>query len=73
MEDYFDCPTIISLILLLIPFTSWICGVLTRLRDHCYVAAIIRLVFFGYLIWFIDICLTVFNGCHVHVWRLLKI
>ena len=35
MGDYFGIDPIVSLILLIIPFTAWICGVITRLQDKC--------------------------------------
>ena len=73
MGDYFGLDPIVSLILLIIPFTCWICGVITRLQDRCYVAAIIR-CFFGFqIIWLGDIILTILNGCKVNVWRLLPV
>ena len=55
MSDYFGLDPIISLILLIIPFTAWFCGVLTRFKDGHYVAGIIRIFFFGFLIWIVDI------------------
>ena len=73
MADYFGLPPIISFILLVFPFTAWICGIITRIIDKCFVAAIIRIFIFGYLIWIIELILTLLNGCNVFVWRLLKI
>lgn len=73
MGDYFGIDPIVSLILLIIPFTAWFCGLLTRLQDKCYVAAIIRFFFFGYIIWIIELVLCIINGCKVEVWRLLKV
>ena len=73
MSDYFGLDPIISLILLIIPFTAWFCGVLTRFKDGHYVAGIIRIFFFGFLIWIVEIVLTIINGCKVTVWRLLKV
>ena len=73
MADYFGLDPIISLILLIIPFTSWFCGVITRLQDKCYVAAIIRIFGFGFIIWIVEIVLTIMNGCKVTVWRLIKV
>ena len=73
MGDYFDLNPIISIILLIIPFTAWLCGVLSRFRDGCYVAGIIRF-FFGFnIIWIIEIILTILHGCRVTVWRLLTV
>ena len=73
MGDYFGLDKIISLILLLIPFTCWFCGIITRLQDKCYVAAILRFFFGCWILWIIEIVLTIMNGCNVTVWRLLNV
>ena len=73
MGDYFGLDPIISLILLIIPFTCWFCGVIARLQDKCYVAAILRIFFGGWILWIIEIVLCIMNGCKVTVWRLLKV
>jgi len=71
MGDYLGLPNLISLILLIIPFTAWLFGVLQRCKDGHIIAAIIRL-FGGFnIIWIIDIILTLLNGCTVSIWRLL--
>ena len=67
-RDYFGLSRIISLILAIIPFTSWICGVLTRFQEGKYVAAILRLVLGWNIIWAVDLVLMVLHG---HIWRLL--
>ena len=72
MGDYFDLDPIISIILLIFPFTAWFCGVLTRLKDRHYVAAIIRIPF-GLLIWIVEIILCIMNGCKVTVLKLIKV
>ena len=58
--DYFGLSWIVSLILAIIPVTSWVCGFLTRFRDGKIVAGIIR-IFFGFnIIWLCDlICMIV--------------
>ncbi len=69
-SDYFGLDRLISLILAIIPFTSWICGVITRFQEGKIVAAIIRL-FGGFtIIWVIDLVLMILNGS---IWRLLNI
>ena len=73
MGDYFGIDPIVSLILLIIPFTAWICGVITRFQDKCYVAALIRFFFGFHILWIIEIILTILNGCKVQVWRLLSV
>ena len=53
-KDYFGLDYLISLILAIIPFTAWVCGIITRLQEGKYVAAIIR-VFGGWLVWILDL------------------
>lgn len=43
-SDYFGLSYIVSLILAIIPFTSWICGAITRFQEGKIVAAILRLL-----------------------------
>ena len=72
MGDYLDLPNLISLILLIFPFTAWIFGFLQRCKEGHIIAAIIRL-FGGFtFIWIIDILVTLMNGCTVKIWRLLQ-
>ena len=67
-NDYFGLSRIVSLVLAIIPFTSWICGALTRFQEGKPIAALIRL-FFGFnLVWAIDLILMVLNG---EIWRFL--
>ena len=71
MGDYLGLPNLISLILLIFPFTAWLFGVLQRCKDGAIIAAIIRL-FGGFtIIWVIDIILTLLNVCTVQIWRLI--
>ena len=72
MGDYFNLDRIISLILLIFPFTAWIFGLATRLSQKKYVAAILRLFFGFWLIWIIDIVLTIGNGCNVKLLDLVN-
>ena len=69
-RDYFGLSRIISLILAIIPFTSWICGVLTRFQEGKYVAAVVRLIGGFTVIWVIDLVLMVLND---RILRLLNI
>lgn len=59
-SDYFGLGYVVSLILAIIPVTSWICGIITRIQDGKIVAAIIR-IFFGFtILWLLDlICMIV--------------
>ena len=72
MGDYFNLDRIISLILLIIPFTAWIMGLATRLSQKRIVAALLRLFFGGWLLWVIEIILTLGNGCNVKLLDLVK-
>ena len=67
-NDYFGLERLISLILAIIPFTSWICGAITRYQEGKLVAALVRLVFGFNLVWFIDLVMMVLHG---HIWRFL--
>ena len=62
MGHYFNLPPIVSLILLIFPFTAWFMGVATRLSEKRFVAALLRF-FFGWLIWVIELVLTLMAGC----------
>ncbi len=66
-KDYFGLGRLISLILVIIPFTAWLCGVVTRFQEGKLIAAIIR-VFGGAIIWILDIFSMVTKG---QIFRLL--
>ena len=66
-KDYFGLSYIVSLILAIIPFTAWICGVVVRLQEGKIVAAIVR-IFLGSFIWVVDLVLMIVNK---RIWRLL--
>jgi len=60
-SDYFGLSWIVSLILAIIPFTSWICGVITRIQEGKIVAGLIRL-FFGFtIIWILDLIFMIMD------------
>ena len=69
-SDYFGLSRIISIILAIIPFTSWICGVLTRFSEGKIVAGLLRLFLGWNIIWILDIIFMVLNG---KIFRLLNI
>ena len=73
MGDYFNLPPIVSVILLIFPFTAWIMGLATRLSQGRYVAAILRFFFGGWLLWVIEIVLTVMNKCNVQLLDVIKV
>ena len=61
-NDYFGLSRLVSLILALIPFTSWICGALTRFQEGKLLAALIRLIFGFNIVYILDAVLMVLNG-----------
>lgn len=68
--DYFGLSYLVSLILAIIPVTSWLCGAITRFQEGKIVAAIIRLVFGFTIVWICDLVLMLFSK---HILRLLNI
>lgn len=68
-SDYFGLSWIVSLILAIIPFTSWICGALTRLSEGKIVAALIRLIFGFTIVWIVDLVCMLTNH---KIWRFLN-
>lgn len=60
-RDYFGLSRVVSLVLAIIPFTSWICGALTRFQEGKLVAAIIRLVFGWNVIYVLDLILMILS------------
>ncbi|MCQ2086707.1 MAG: hypothetical protein MJZ37_01325 [Bacilli bacterium] len=61
-KDYFGLDRIVSLVLVIIPITSLICGVLTRVKEGHYLAAILRVLVGWNIIWIADIVLMILNG-----------
>ncbi|MEG9430155.1 MAG: hypothetical protein VZQ61_04445 [Christensenellaceae bacterium] len=68
-KDYFGLDWIVSLILAIIPFTAWICGIITRFQEGKIVAGIIR-IFGGWLIWVLDLIFMIMNKS---IFRILDI
>lgn len=69
-KDYFGLDWIVSLILAIIPFTAWICGVITRAQEGKIVAAIIRIFLGGWIIWVCDLICMILGH---HIFRILDI
>ena len=69
-SDYFGLGYIVSLILAIIPFTSWICGAVTRFMEGKIVAGLIRLVFGFTIVWILDL---VFMIMKKKICRLLNV
>ena len=67
-NDYFGLSWIVSLILAIIPFTSWICGAITRFQEGKIVAGILRLLLGWSIIWLDDLIMMILNKS---IWRLL--
>ena len=69
-KDYFGLSWIVSLILAIIPFTSWLLGVITRFTEGKIIAGLIRL-FLGFtLIWVCDLICMIVNK---RIMRLLNV
>ena len=69
-SDYFGLSYLVSVILAIIPVTSWLCGAITRLQEGKIVAFIIRLVFGFTIVWIIDLILMIVSK---HILRLLNV
>ena len=69
-SDYFGLGYLVSVILAIIPVTSWICGVVTRISEGKIVAGILRLVLGWNIIWICDLVLMILSK---HILRLLNI
>ena len=69
-SDYFGLGYVVSLILAIIPVTSWLCGAITRFQEGKLVAGIIRLVFGFTIVWVIDLVLMIVSK---RILRLLNI
>lgn len=69
-SDYFGLGYLVSIILAIIPFTAWLCGALTRLKEGKIVAGIIRIIGLGLILWVVDLVLMITQK---HILRLLNI
>ena len=69
MGDYFGLDKIISIILAIIPFTAWICGIITRAKEGAIVAVILRIFLGCWIVWIVDLILMIMNGS---IWRLIN-
>lgn len=68
-KDYFGLSPIVSLILAIIPFTSWICGAITRLKEGKLLAFVLRLLLGWGIIWLLDLIFMILNK---EIFRLFK-
>ena len=69
MADYFDIHRCCSIILLIIPITAWVLGIATRCKEGKFLAAILRFIFGGWILWAVDIINTCINNCKVTICR----
>ena len=69
-KDYFGLSWIVSLILAIIPVTSWVCGAIVRFQEGKYVAGLIRLIFGFNIVWILDLVFMIMNH---HICRLLNV
>ena len=67
-RDYFSLGPILSLILAIIPFTSWLFGIITRFTEGKIIAGIIR-IFLGWIIWILDLVFMILTG---HIFKFLN-
>ena len=69
-SDYLGLDYVVSLILAIIPVTSWILGAVTRIQEGHIVAGILRIVLGWNIIWILDIIYMILNK---QIFRLLKV
>ena len=68
-NDYFGLNWIVSLILAIIPFTSWILGIITRFSEGKIVAGILRILPpVAFVAWIVDLVMMILKKS---IWRLL--
>lgn len=67
-KDYFGLSRIISIVLAIIPVTSWVLGAVTRLQEGKVVAAVLRFVLGWNIIWILDLIFMIKDG---KIFRLL--
>lgn len=59
--DYFGLDYIVSLILAIIPITSAICGIVTRIQEGKIVAGILRILLGWNIIYILDLIFMILN------------
>ncbi len=60
--DYFGLGRLVSIILAIIPVTSWLLGAITRFSEGKIVAGILRLILGWNIIWIVDLILMILGG-----------
>lgn len=66
--DYFGLSWIVSLILAIIPVTSWVCGFITAFSEGRIIAGIVRLIFGFTIVWILDLICMILTK---HICRFL--
>ena len=66
-KDYFGIVWIASVILAIIPVTSWLLGSITRFSEGHWVCGLIRIVFGWNVIWLLDLIFMIFTH---HIFKL---
>lgn len=66
-KDYFGADWLVSLILAIIPVTSFVLGVVTRFKEGKLIAAILRLVLGWNIIYVLDLISIIFRGKIVRI------
>ncbi|MGN1213230.1 MAG: hypothetical protein ACI4TZ_04240 [Christensenellales bacterium] len=69
-RDYFGLGYVVSLILAIIPVTSWILGAVTRFQEGKIVAGLLRLLLGWNIIYIVDLVLMIVSR---HILRLLNV
>ena len=60
--DYFGLGRLVSIILAIIPVTSWILGAIPRFSEGKILAGILRLILGWNIIWIVDLILMILGG-----------
>ena len=60
--DYFGLGYIVSLILAIIPVTSWLFGFVTRFKEGKVLAGVLRLLLGWNIIYILDLIMMIFKG-----------
>lgn len=69
-SDYFGLSYVVSVILAIIPVTSWLCGAITRFQEGKILAGILRLILGWNIIYILDL---VFMIVKKHILRVVNI
>ena len=68
-KDYFGLGYVGSVILAIIPFTSWLCGAITRFSEGRIIAGLLRLIFGFTIVWLVDLIMMIVKH---RIWRLIN-